>query len=231
MSHFRGKEYVKGFVRCVVCRGGLGPALDCDGFARALAAKSPAGEEMEDAALDAFLAERRAACAYGLCVVAYDRTSFARYPALAGMETDAFRLSSGSFANVALFAPSPDCDLAGFREVVLLDGRAPARTGKARIVKAKPRPPAAIGRLDCSREALLALFSALRALEGEAAEDIVAAARLLSGPPEQAVFALSVFSELGLFRLEEGRVRVTRGKRTDLMCSHIYRDILAWKEG
>ena len=47
---------------------------------------------------------------------------------------------------------------------------------------------------------------------------------------EEFIFALAVFEELGLVSLEEGRLRVFRGKKTELTNSKTYNAVLRLQE-
>ena len=240
ISRFRGKEYVKGFVRTVLYDGATGTDIELEALENSLRLTSFAheeGERMEQLALDSFLKERMAACAYGLCVVSFDRARIAEFSALNGMAIDVFRPSSGGCANTVLYAPSPDCDLSAFREVVLLGG-APwlPETGRAKLYsETSLADMGSLSALSCERDTLLAVFAALRRREDvETGTGYAHAARVLALPEfsvGQVVFALAVFEELGLISLAEGRLRIMRGVKTELTNSGIYNAVSHIKEG
>ncbi len=237
VSRYRGKEYVKGFVRCVTYDGFTGKDIELEAFERRLGrmAKADTSKHMEEGDLNAFLKDRLEGCAYGLAAVLDDRASLARFPALNGMELDVFRPSSGSCANIVLFAPDEDCDLSVFRDVVFLDGAASPVGGHTNVVSnASVSDMGAMKRVSAVREDLLELFAALRRAEGaETGESYAEAARRLKLPfaPEQVVFALAVFEELGLISLKGGRLAVPRGRKADLKSSAVYRAVARIKEG
>ena len=164
-----------------------------------------------------------------------DRKNLSRFPALEGLDVDVFRPSAGSCANTVLYAPAQDCDLSAFRDVVVLDGPVLLpQTGNAHILSnASLTDMVALDAIDPSRETLLAVFAAVRGEDGlETGEDLAAAAKLLAGRgfgTEQLIFALAVFEELGLISLEGGRLRVFRGKRTELTNSRVYRAVSRMK--
>ena len=230
VSSFRGKEYLKGFVRTVVCDGKSGVRVEEDMFEnRLLAAALPAAsaEVMDRAALDEFLSRRIADSAYGLCAVCYDRSTAGKFPALADLEPEAFRLSSGNVENAVLVAPDPDTDLSAYREIVFLDSPAGGiETGNARVYRADAGAPWGV---DASRESLLGVFAALKRYEGAfVGETLAEAARAMKDipvPSVQRIFALAVFRELGLIEIRGGRLSVIRGKKTDLNDSAIYRAV------
>ena len=239
VSHFRGKEYVKGFVRCVIYDGASGKEVELDALENRLRL-SPAVREGTPLGADEIgelIASRAASCAYGMCVVASDRAALARVPVLREMPVDVFRPSSGSCMNTVLYAPAPDCDLSAFREVIVLSGPAYLpQTGNAKLVYCdRSSDMGGLDSLDCTRETLLRLFAELKRHEGEAAVPGYAAdarsLRLFGFSEAQVVFALAVFEELGLISLAKGRLEIVRGKHTELIHSQIYSAVVRYKEG
>ncbi len=232
LSTFRGKETVKGFVRCVLYDGDSGTETRLDGFARLVQSLggTPAARPLSEEEADALLRETLQKCPYGLCAVAYDRETVARFPALKGMPIDVYRPSCGGTANTLLFAPDLGCDLGAYRDVVLLDGAGAVRT-RGNVYACGTRKEI-FARVDTARESLLGVFAALKARDGAAVGGGYAAAARSLGlafPPEQTVFALAVFEELGLIALGE-RLRVIRGKKSDLAQSRIYGAVRRLKE-
>ncbi len=237
VSTFRGKESVKGFVRCVLYDGRSGNEVELDAFERRLRAlDAPFGEAeiLPEEELSRRIEEWTEACPYGLVAVAYDRSTLGRYPALKALPTDVFRLTSGSAANTVLYAPDRECDLSGFREIVLLDSHTiPFKKGKAAVYATEEEGD--FSALNAEREGLLSLFSAIRRAEGEATGMTCASAaralRIRGVSDRQLVFALAVFEELGLIAFADGRLRVSRGIHTELARSAIYSAVLRRKEG
>ena len=237
ISHFRGKEYVKGFVKGVLYDGATGEDIRLDAFENAvrLCARPPVfAEYFSREKLENFLEERIRGCAYGLCVVTADRGALARYPVLKELGIDVFRLSSGSCMNTVLYAPAPDCDLSAFREVVVIGS--PMRLppcGHAKIIGESDADMGATFDVSCERETLLKVFSHLRTREGLEAESYAEFARLAGGDfgEGQVVFSLAVFEELGLLSTREGRLVFARGKKSDLALSEIYKTVSRIKEG
>ncbi len=236
VSKFRGKEYIKGFVRCVLYDGMSGEEVSLDAFERMLRLVPARGTVLPEEELSRLIETRTKACAYGLCAVVSDRSTLARFPALKGVGVDLFHPSAGG-GNTVLYAPDPDCSLAAYREVVCLDAPAllPADLGHAKVyLNGSVADMGAFDRISCVREALLSLFARLKEYEGvETGDSYAEAARRLHAmgdPPEQLCFGLAVFEELGLIRLSEGRLAFVRGVRTDLNHSAIYRTVLGLKE-
>ena len=237
LSRFRGKEYLKGFVRAVLPAGG-GDASP-EAFENTLLSLrgDPVAAAADTAETDAFVAATRAACAYGLAAVFYDKDTLAAFPSLAGMPVDVFRLSSGNTENVALYAPDPGCDLSAFRDVVFLD-RPPADalcTGRANVlVNGELSGARSLFALSVARDDLLAVFAALRAqgdrVTGATYVEAAKSCDALGFAPEQFIFALAVFEELGLISFTDGRLHMFRGKHTDLTNSALYNAVAKLQE-
>ncbi len=240
LSKFRGKESLKGFIRAVVYEGASGSESSLDGFeetVRALSAEAVPTESLTEAETDALIARKDAECAYGLCVIAEERESLARFPSLGALPHEVYRLSSGSVRNAVLLAPGRDCDLSAYREIVFLETPTgvPQKTGNARLFANSERASwQKLTGLDLSRDSLARVFAALREAEGRAVGETYAeTARMLHAlgfDPRLFVFALAVFEELGLVDCSRSRLRIVRGKRTDLMNSPIYARAVALGE-
>ena len=236
VSTFRGRESVKGFVRTVVCDALGGKNVELDLYEnRLLAASLPPlpAAEMQEEELNALLAEKLSACAYGLCAVCYDRRSLKKYPALAGVPAEVFRLSSGSVENAVLISPDPETDLSAYRDIVFLDVATRIGPGNAKLFRSAP--PETDRGLQITRAELLGIFSRLKEFEGAAVGESLADAargmRALNVNPYRLVFALAVFRELGLISLKEGRLFIVRGKKTELNRSAVYRAVIGKREG
>ncbi len=237
LSRFRGKEYLKGFVRAVLPAGGGDASPEAfENTLRALRGV-PVAATATTEETDVFLAAARSECAYGLVAVCYDANTLASFPSLAGVPVEVFRLASGNTENVVLYAPDEGCDLSAFRDVVFLD-RPPAlavRTGRANVVvNGDLIGYGGLCRLSAAREDLLAVFAALRTGADRVTGTTYAEASKrcdgLGFSAEEFIFALAVFEELGLVSLEEGRLRVFRGKKTELTNSQTYNAVLRLQE-
>ncbi len=241
LSRYRGRESLKGFIRDVVYDGMSGSDVDLDGFESFLGTlQGPVrrAEKRTTEELNGLIAEKIASCAYGLCAIAQERETLERFPALKELPKEIFRLSSGSVRNAVLIAPDRDCDLSAFRDIVFLETPATIAqaTGNARLYANGDicgwKQLSGIG-LD--RGSMAEVFTALRAAEGQAAgENLAETARMLGGlgfDPYRMTFALAVFSELGLIDCSAGRIRIVRGKRTELTRSSVYSSALALTQG
>ncbi len=236
LSRFKGKEYLKGFVRAALAEGEKGGEEEAFESLLLCSGNRPLrAEHVAAGALNTFIEEKVVSCAYGLCAVFHDRATLEKFPAAQGLPIDVFHPSSGSAANILLYAPETGCDLSGFREVVYLD-EPPAEeavTGKARVLVAEGvcGYRALLG-LDTSRTGLLGIFSAIRnaSLEGDTYAELARSAARLGLEEKQTVFALAVFEELGLVARENGRLRIFRGVKTELTRSALYSAVVRLQE-
>ncbi len=242
LSKFRGREYLKGFVRAVLYDGMSGGDAELDAFENALyALKGHACEtavSLSREETERLLGERWNACRYGLCAVVHDKAAFSRFN-LPECRAETFRLSSGNLENAVLYAPEPDVDLSAFREVVFLDKPAALtyNTGKARVYVCDEIGYKDILTLETTRDYLLGMFAAIRQNEGlltGESGDLASIARACNGlgyAHKQFLFGLAVFAELGLLAFENGGVHIVRGKKVSLTDSVIYDRTVKLQDG
>ncbi len=235
LSHFRGKEYLKGFVRTVVYGDEGRTSTYLAAFENAVATlrySQKAGEKMNVREMNEFLRAQVSECAYGLCAVYYERDTLSKFSALNGMTIDAFRPATGSVCNTVLYAPDEGIDLSAYREIVFLDQPlgCSVNVGKAHVVvNDEIVASQALRSLDVSRENLLRVFTAIRnggELYGDSYAEVAMNCNALGLRAELFIFALAVFEELELLRLASGTLTLFRGKHTDLSNSAIYRALL-----
>ncbi len=244
VSTFKGREYVKGFIRDLLYDGRTGRLVSESIFSNAVARfYAPAQEmniiELSTAEMKAFIEQKREECAYGLCMIASDRRTLRFYEELDGMGCDLFYPSSRNVANELIVSPAPDADLSGFRDVLFLDTPSdfhlPSLSGKTVYVNRDICGYKMFERLDTGREALLEIFSALRrevnSLSGTTAEELAFSCDGLGFDLREFIFAVNVFEELGLVAFDEGKFTVYRGVKAELTGSTIYRRICDIQEG
>ncbi len=231
LSKFRGKEYLKGFIRSVVYDGKSGRDGSGEAFEHLLRTIKEIPIEnakfLGESEINALIDGLRRDCAYGLCVVAWDRAGLSRFSALSGMEADLYFPSSASVRNTLLLLPDRNADLSAYRDIVYLDPPLTAfRTGRANVYVCSGRDAGRFKRIDAARETLLGVFSAIRdrlvLMEGECAHEAAKGCSCLGFDEEEFIFALTVFEELGLIAFENGKVTLIKGKKTDLNHSEIY---------
>lgn len=231
LSKFRGRESLKGFVRAIVCddREAKDPTLCAfESTVRTLGKEALQAESLSRDALNQKISEIQKSCAYGLCVVARDHASLEGFPSLENFPREVFYLRDFGVRNTVLLSPLEDCDLSAYREICFLESPALGglKTGKAHLyANADGLLFEPVKSLDCSHEHMVKLYMYLKSREGVPYPGTLAqAARELSGEftPEELVFSMAVFEELGLIDLKGERLMIVRGKKTDLMQSKIY---------
>ncbi|MBQ7924630.1 MAG: single-stranded-DNA-specific exonuclease RecJ [Clostridia bacterium] len=238
VSHFKGRDYIKGVVRDLLYDGRTGRGAADSIFAGAVNRfRSPAVEfspvQLSTDEMKALIKEKQAACPYGLCLIASDRRTLRFYEELQTYGCDLFYPSSRNVANTLIVAPAADADLSGFRDFVFLDTPSDfhlqAIAGKQVYVNGDICGYKMFENVSVERERLLAIFSSLRReihlLNGENAEEVAAACNGLGYDKKEFIFAIAVFEELGLVAFENGRLTVYRGVKAELGDSAIYRRV------
>ena len=238
ISKFRGKEYMKGYVRDLLYDGRTGRGVAERIFANSIArfyapeiGVEPISLSTEE--IKALIAQKQKECLYGLCLIASDRRTLRFYEDLENFGCDLFYPSSRNIANMLIISPAPDADLAGFRDFIFLDTPSDfhleALSGRQVFVNREICGYKMFENLDVARESLLEIFSALRRevkrLHGENAEDCAQLCDGLGFDKREFIFALNVFEELGLLSFEGGNLTLYRGVKADLTNSSIYRKV------
>ena len=232
ISRFRGREYIRGFVRDVIYSSESGSYaadfISANAVLRASLGEVSCGLVYKTSAeIDAMMAEEDSG--YGTVYIAEDYSTLAKYKNAKKFFADTFNLSAKSLINTVLVAPRPDCDFSGYRRVVWLDRPLkvtfPSLAGIQVFICSDISGLSPLKAIDSSREHLLKIFSFISSnsgsLEGATAEEVAFSARSPYSAAEL-VFALRVFEELGLISFAEGRLVVYRGIKTDLKNSALY---------
>lgn len=239
VSRFRGREYVKGYVRDVITRRDAGRycaeeiavnnilTLGCPKVSIGLSSAST--EE-----IDGILGEN---CAYGTLYVASEYSTLSHYKNIGKYPVELFTLSSGNLADTVLISPRFDCDLSGFKRVIFLDdtplcARIASLNGKNIVYCRDVSGYNFVEHLNTSREDLLRAFGTLVTncafMQGDTAE--ISLKSRLGFTPIQSAFALEVFRQLSLISFEDGKLVIRRGVKTDLGNSELYNLVNAYKE-
>ena len=230
VSKFRGKEYVKGYVRYVITRRDSGkycgeeiavnniltlacPQVGC----------SVIGNTHEE--IDEMLSR---AGNFGTLYIASDYATLAHYKNIEKIPVELFTLSSGNLADTVLISPRPDQDLSGFKNIVFLDSqpagvRLASLSGKNIIICSDLCGYNYVKNLCVQREHLLKIFSALLANSGSVSGVDSGEVALKSESPVQTAFALEVFRQLNLISFDDGKFKLFRGIKTDLNNSELYK--------
>lgn len=238
VSHFKGRDYIKGLVRELIYDGRTGRRAAESIFANAVARSYAPPVAVEAEALTteqtkALIKEKIAECKYGLCLIASDRRTIRLYEELADFNCDLFYPSARDLSNALIVSPAPDAELSGYRDIVFLDTPSDyniaALSGRKVYVNGEVCGYTMFERLTTTRERLLDIFSALRrevtSLNGGTAEELACACDGLGFDKMEFIFALNVFEELGLVAFGEGKLTVYRGVKAELTDSSIYRKV------
>ncbi|MGN0817417.1 MAG: single-stranded-DNA-specific exonuclease RecJ [Candidatus Coproplasma sp.] len=230
VSNFKGREYVKGFIRDVIYykESGAFALSQITMNNLSVAALPPVNCNTEIVPI-AQIEELALQSEYGTVFIAEEFSTLSAYKAIGDLDVNLFALSSKSLSNVVLVSPQFDCDLSGFNRVIWLDRPAsvslPALEGKTVKICGEIDGAASLKTLSCDRVELLSVFREISAnafnLDGATAEE-VAEKNAFGVCPEQALFALKVFEQLNLISFKNGKLTVYRGVKTDLSLSHLY---------
>ncbi len=234
ISQFRGREYVKGFVRDFVYNPCDGSGMRDDLALNALYTMALPDVVCESSSINegelGFLLSH---CPdFGTLFIAWDKNTLSLHDIPASMPVDLFVPSAKSCLSGVLLSPQSDVDLNGYSRIIFLDDiggySLPTLAGR-RIEKVENAPvPKFIKELSADRGDLLSIFATLTSkagnFSGSSAED-AALSGILCDSPAQAAFALSVFSQLGLISFEGGAFKVFRGIKTDLRNSALYEKV------
>ena len=238
LSKYKGREYIKGYVRDLIYDGRTGRGTAESIFANSIARFYAPQVDFEPIELGteeikALIKKRKAECPYGLCLIASDRRTLRFYEGLEDFGCDLFYPSSRNLANALVVSPAPDADLSGFRDFIFLDTPSDfhmdAIRGRQVFVNRDICGYKMFESLDVARESLLEIFSALRrevnSLYGQTVEELAVACDGLGFDKKEFIFALNVFEELGLVSFGEGKLTVYRGVKAELTDSSIYRKV------
>lgn len=232
VSRFRGREYVRGFVRDVIYAADSGKYAEdfiaANSVLRAALPQVSCDHVFKTSAeIEQIMAKEGSG--YGTLYIAESYSTLQRYAGASSLFADIFNLSSRNLANTVLVAPRPDCDFSGYRRIVWLDRPLkitfPSVSGKEVVVCSDISGLGPLEKIDSSRSHMAKIYSHIAAsaglLEGATAEEVAFSAHTPFKIPEL-LFALKVFEELGLICFSEGRVVVYRGIKTELQNSQLY---------
>lgn len=232
VSTFRGREYVKGFVR----------EINYISTAVASAAKDIAFNGVFNLArpqinCNIVRCDRQKIeyllhnCGdYGTLFIASEYSAVENFARASRLPLDIFMPSSKNLQSAILVSPDDEADLSGYKNIVYLDNSVkitnPSLEGKTISIFAECAAPSYLMSLDCRRETLLKIYSAFTAnylaIFGNTAED-VAKKNNLGYEQLQIYFALKVFEQLSLVSFDGGKLTIYRGVKTDLNNSELYR--------
>lgn len=229
VSTFRGKEYVKGFIREIIYNREAGKhateeialnGIVCLGYPTQTTLTPISKAEIEQ-----IMAE----CPdFGTLFIAYEYQTIEQFANSSKLNVDLFLPSSKSFASGILLSPQPDADLSGYSRIICLNNCSvdvPSLDTKRVEYCSNGQVPSYLFDLSTERDDLLKIFSALCAnvnnIRGSNVSE-VAKFNDFGCPPTQIAFALNVFIQLGLVSFDSGSLTIYRGIKTDLSNSSVY---------
>ena len=239
ISSFRGKEYVKGFIRDVIYERDAGRSTGEENSLNCIAAMSTAGDESN---LLTFtkkeIEEEMKSCGdFGTAFIAWDYSSINFFDNSERLNVELFSPTLKNGASVILVAPLPDVDFDCYKKVIFLDNPLAVKKFSSGISKSfgiyeKARASDFLNQLSCERDVLAKIFSVVSAnrgiLKGKSAKEVAKLNEFEFSKP-QVMFALCVFEQLSLINFTEGGLQLKRGIKTDLNNSMLYRSILKIK--
>lgn len=230
ISTFRGKEYVKGFIRDVVCPRTAGKAAAQEIEVNNILTLAAPEVQCEQVLKTREEIENSEKCGYGTLFIAHEYATLEKFACVKNLPVELFSLSSANLADAVLLSPRADCDLSGYRQIVFLDSppagvRIASLKGKTVIICSEVAGNNCLKNLPCAREDLLKIFAMVAANAGNAEgadSGEVAIKTALGFAPLHVAFALEVFRQLSLISYEGGKINVFRGVKTELANSELY---------
>ncbi len=238
ISKFKGKEYIKGYVKDViynVLNGNVSTGIFSNTVSKLSGEQvRPIVRYLTGAETQAMIKERLERCEYGVCLIASSRKELNLYPELNVRNIDLYTPSSKNVANTVLISPSRDADLSAYNCVIFLDEptdyNIASLEGREVFVNRDVCGYAKIvNKIDTERVRLLEIFSGIRKdagrISGASVEETARAYGEMGFDEYEYIFALSVFEELGLLSYSSGKIEIYRGIKVDLNDSFIYSKI------
>lgn len=234
LSRYRGKERARGYIRTIAYDARDCAAADREIFENnllSLSRRSVSFEEpayLSEADTHALVKELLEESAYGACFIALNRESVKAFPELE-LAGEVFRPTTGGFQNTLLLSPKEDADLTGYSSIVYLDRPRffpVAEKGQKIYCNRERNGYFGIRHLKADRETLGKIFVAVRAnpyaVRGDSPLKAASSCNALGFDSEEFVFALAVFSELGLVKLTNAGLFVQKGVKRELTESAIF---------
>ncbi len=241
LSRFRGKERAKGYIRAVVYDSRDCVEADGEIFENNLlslsrkSVSSNAPVRLTENETHALAEELMAGNGYGVCFIAHRRETVKAFPEI-DLLGEIFRPYSGG-QNTLLISPACDADFSAYGTLVYLDEPRffPAAQTNQRVYYNGERAGYSdFSDLSADRDSFSRIFVAVRAeslqVRGDTPLKAALSCNALGFDFKQFVFALSVFSELGLVSLTKEGLFVQRGVRRELTESAIFDAVLGITE-
>ena len=233
VSTFRGKEYVKGFVRDIIYDRTAGRFASEEIALNGVCSLIYGNNQCKPISKEQIEREMAECPDFGTLFIANEYEAVEEFANSNKLNVDLFVPSTRNFASVILVSPQPDADLSGYNRIIFIQNHSDALSGLSGAevyVCSDGKIPSYIYSLSADRESLLKIFAALCAnvnnIRGSSAAE-VAKYNSLGFSVVQTAFALNVFIELGLISFESGSLTIYRGIKTDLVKSPLYNRVRA----
>ncbi len=227
LSLFKGKEYLKGYVKAVCPNYSDMSSLKLNAFDLQLDAVLKEEDEFEF--IDKSKIEVKSG--YGTLYVISDENNLKNYPQLDRLNKSFIRPESKNWANEIVFAPKEIAD--GYERVIYLDKPFSVQKTSAKNYVVKDYIGYKIlDTISTDRTIFAQIFAHLLTLKNKEIKDVVEFARSNSGDfsNEQFLFALKVFIELGIFTIKNGRFTYDEKIKNALTNSKLYSKIITLKD-
>lgn len=234
ISYFRGREYVKGFIRDVIYGGDIGRFVEDDIAINGIDMLTLPTVDCEKKAVSAENIDKTMSdCgSFGTVFICNSYSALKQYKNCGMLDSELFNLTAKNAQSCILVAPRADVDLSGYKRVIILDNggvRLPTLCGRTVEIIDRAGVPDYIKNISCRREDLLKIFATLSAnadnIDGSTAEEVAKKCNY-EVSKAQLYFALKVFEQLSLINFEDGRLNVVRGVKSDLKNSELYNTVL-----
>lgn len=231
ISEFRGREYIKGFIRDIIYSKSAVREVSLEAEQNLVYMLSLPEVECEKhyisaAEIDEIMSNGGQ---YGTVFVAHELQSLKLFNYLSKLPTEIFQPNSKNYSSLLLFSPSPDIDFGGYNKVIFLDlpigVKYQSLKDREVYVCSDKINSRAISSLSTERADLIAVYSAIAANSTNIyGGDILEIAKCndFDCEPLQTIFALAVFLELSLISIDNGKLTVYRGQKSKLENSKIY---------
>lgn len=218
VSSFRGKEYIRGFIRDIIYDDDAGRyaeeeiALTCiDNLAQSTV-------EYDKTVISKAEVEDLMRLHDGVVFVAWSVGALSQFENAGGLSINLFTRSQKCAGSLIIIAPQPDFDFGEYERVVLLDNillNSPSLIGRKVEVYEGARYPEFFGNLTSQREYLLGIYAQVarynKPFDGFNCYEVTKFADLEVQKP-QLMFALKVFEQLGLITFASGRMEIVKSK-------------------
>ena len=240
VSKFRGREYVKGYIRDIVTDKDAGKyCAEEIAVNNILTLACPEVEcEITEKSHEEIDKTLSGGVNFGTLYIAGDFSTLSAYKNIGKFPVELFTLSSGNLADTVLVSPRPECDLSGYKNIVFLDSlpagvRLQSLAGKNVIICNDLCGYNYLKPLSSDRGDLLKIFSAVLAnmnTIGGTDSGEVALNLQICPSKVQTAFALEIFRQLRLISFDDGKFKLFRGVKTDLGNSELYNIVNNIKE-